>query len=364
MKPKPFIAVLLMAFTLTAVISCNPQEGEDVSRTSGYDFLDLGHPLDILNLSEADRAIITESFKRIGIHENKQGLWEMQAKNGAEIGISDDLFRFWKEVEANSNAMKPRVMRRGDGSLDDRLPVNDSVKRARRRIAERREVSRFTAVQYLANRGFTVEFNVPDSFKLIPNSNGVFRVTRHYTYEGRIKPYSYWSYFACTESADTCARVYYPTFLDRKELERFLKDGLAPARLAMLRHSELANAIDSTIASYTAKDWKRKWNKHITVHHADSVSRAYNADSVWIVDFPKDSVFFHRYTHCIGVYMSRHNRVPTLFKVLLTDSAYAHRKQWLDHVKGCVRYMDKPDTLSLERYDEASKYFLEAMKRL
>ncbi|MGM9701807.1 MAG: hypothetical protein ACI3YX_10265 [Prevotella sp.] len=89
-----------------------------------------------------------------------------------------------------------------------------------------------------------------------------------------------------------------------------------------MTHPSSIDAKKYLIAQYGGKE-ARRWG---------------NADSVYVVDFPMNTTFECRYTHCIGVYMAKKGFVPLYYKILMTDEAYAECDNILRRTKGCMAF--------------------------
>lgn len=225
--------------------------------------------------------------------------------------------------------------------------------------------SEFSLDQRLFNDAFAVSLSVPKGFRYMENSHHIFVVfSLDKKFHDRKNICG--GALCQAQSDDGNARVLYPYpyFKGSNEMETFLGNPEGEYNLKSLWRKELAYTADKELLNLAPGQWNKDWDKYIEVHAGDGLCRDYNADTVRVIDFPTDSVFFEKYTHCIGVYISRHDRMTTQFKILLTDEAYAHKQEWIDRVKGCVKYADSQRKLSVDEFNKAWDEYYKDSKKL
>lgn len=111
----------------------------------------------------------------------------------------------------------------------------------------------------------------------------------------------------------------------------------------LLITDELALATLGGVPIHKNACWQPDWGKHVTIHAHDDYAKTFNADTVFVVDFPSDcSEFDKNGKHCIGFYLKKEGRYSTNFKLLLTDEGYQHRQEWIDRMKGCIKFSHIP----------------------
>lgn len=63
-----------------------------------------------------------------------------------------------------------------------------------------------------------------------------------------------------------------------------------------------------------------------------------NADMVYIADYEVTTKCWGMYTHAMGIYLSKSNKVPLFVKILLTDKGYERRNEIMEQIKNCVKF--------------------------
>ena len=119
--------------------------------------------------------------------------------------------------------------------------------------------------------------------------------------------------------------------------------------------SELYSAVNGGYYMHEKKTIKPEWNKYLTIASGPEVRAAYNADSIYVVDFPNVSTAFAAgYNHCIGLYLCRAGHMPAIVMCLLNDDGYRQKNKYVKAVKQAVRFGDREWVYNR---DEAAKAY-------
>ena len=104
---------------------------------------------------------------------------------------------------------------------------------------------------------------------------------------------------------------------------------------------ELYSAVNGESAWKKNEEMKPEWNKYLTIASGPEARTAYNADSVYMVDFPNVSERFATgYNHCIGFYMVNADHMPIIVMCLLNDAGYQQKDKYIQAVRQAVRFGD------------------------
>lgn len=97
-----------------------------------------------------------------------------------------------------------------------------------------------------------------------------------------------------------------------------------------------------------------EWNKYVTIMSGEAARTAYNADSVYVVDFPNVSERFATgYNHCIGFYMVNADHMPIIVMCLLNDAGYQQKDKYIQAVRQAVRFGDRKWVYNDKKASEA-----------
>lgn len=117
---------------------------------------------------------------------------------------------------------------------------------------------------------------------------------------------------------------------------------------------ELYSAVNGGYYIHEREEMKPEWNKYLTITSGEEARTAYNADSVYVVDFPNVSPAIAKgYNHCVGLYLCRSGHMPIIVMCLLNDAGYQQKDKYVAALRQAVRYGDREWKYNREEADAA-----------
>lgn len=105
---------------------------------------------------------------------------------------------------------------------------------------------------------------------------------------------------------------------------------------------ELYTAINNGYFIHQKEELSPESTKLIQIYSGARAKEEYNADSVYVIDFPNVSdKMAPGYTHCIGFYLCKGGYMPIMVKCLLTDAGYQVKDKYIRLTQKAVRFGNK-----------------------
>lgn len=125
---------------------------------------------------------------------------------------------------------------------------------------------------------------------------------------------------------------------------------------------ELYAAIHGSSNLHTGEPLLADWSRYVSIQDGEQARTAFNADSVYVVDFPNVSASSAKgYTHCIGLYLCKAQYMSVMVKCLLTDEGYQRRDQYIRQMQQAVKYGNSQWTYdreaAIKAYDKIQRSF-------
>lgn len=213
-------------------------------------------------------------------------------------------------------------------------------------VVQAQEREKFDAAGRLIKEFLDIQWSLPAGYGVVQLKDSVFAVNMLDKPE---RAYAGFLYLATVVSKDGESKLLYA-----------ISDGLfnrnktVSGRFQQLYTDELYSSINKGLPFQKEPKLDPSWQRFITELSKDEARRAYNADSVCIIDFPSINHSKEGYTHCIGVYLMENAHSVEQLKLLLTEKGYADKNRRLKQIEGCIRFGD-----SSYQYDwkRANKFF-------
>lgn len=201
--------------------------------------------------------------------------------------------------------------------------------------------------QAFVDRELCISYILPDGYTAAENRMLIYSVykTKHILNAG-------FPYTIAATSSDSCALLLYADAgLLAYTFSAYTGDFGARAHMDCVH--ELAQTLDENDRA----------DRHITTLKGSDAA-CWNADSAYVVDFPKATVYQEKYTHCIGLYIMKHGYIPVYLKCLLTDDGYQNRAAYMAHMRTAVKYRGAPWTYDPLKIREAHSAMMRQVDRL
>lgn len=213
-------------------------------------------------------------------------------------------------------------------------------------VVQAQEREKFDTAGRLIKEFLDIQWSLPVGYGVVQLKDSVFAVNMPDKPE---RAYAGFEYIAMVISKDGESKLLYA-----------ISDGLfdrnktVSERFQQLYTDELYSVINKGVPIHKELKLEPSWQSFITKLSADEAHRAYNADSVCIIDFPSINHSKEGYTHCIGVYLMENAHSVEQLKLLLTEKGYADKNRRLKQIEGCIKFGD-----SSYQYDRkrANKFF-------
>ncbi|SFG17701.1 hypothetical protein [Prevotella sp. KH2C16] len=195
---------------------------------------------------------------------------------------------------------------------------------------------------------FDIEWNIPKGFYVGEEDNLVYGPNLSRKSGAVYGGFTYWM-TALSQGGD-CKLLYPLLTLLTRLYQREPGDGSA-ANIQL--QNELFGAVNDGLPPYHEAWLKPEWAKYITAYGGEKARRDFNADPVFVVDFPIIRPFQDKYTYCLGIYLKKSGYFPVFLKCLLTDQGYREKEQYLDAARQAVKYGDGPWNYDRKKIEEA-----------
>ncbi|MCM1504591.1 MAG: hypothetical protein NC127_05295 [Muribaculum sp.] len=100
---KIFKFTLATAITALLFIVYSCQQESVLDTTADLPYLSLPENADFNNLSDDEKEIICMAYPRMGIHENKDGLFELTVRSGHQVNVSENIYMYYVKMIDDSN---------------------------------------------------------------------------------------------------------------------------------------------------------------------------------------------------------------------------------------------------------------------
>ncbi len=127
---------------------------------------------------------------------------------------------------------------------------------------------------------------------------------------------------------------------------------------------ELFSAINNGYNIHAKEELTAEEAQQINIYSGKQAKEEYNADSVYVIDFPNVSdKMAPRYTHCIGLYLCKAGYLPIMVKVLLTDNGYQDKDKYITLTQKAVRFGKKGWSYNAEKLRKADEKLQKSLKK-
>lgn len=125
---------------------------------------------------------------------------------------------------------------------------------------------------------------------------------------------------------------------------------------------ELYSAANNGLDIHEKEELTDELNKRICIYTGSQAKKEYNADSVYVVDFPNVSdKMAPGYNHCIGIYLCKTGYMPIIIKSLLNDNGYQNKDKYIKLTQKAVRFGKKGWTYNANKLMAAQKELQQAL---
>ncbi len=203
---------------------------------------------------------------------------------------------------------------------------------------------------------FDIEWNIPRGFHVGEEDELVYGPNMSHKPDVTYSGFTYW--MTALSQGEDCKLLYPQFFLLTRFYQKKPEDNLANTML----QDELFSTVNDGRPIFHETCLKPEWMKYITAYGGEEARHDFNADSVFVVDFPITRPFQDKYTHCLGIYLKKAGYFPVFLKCLLTDQGYREKERYLAAARQAVRYGNGPWSYDQKKIEDSFSKLMEEMR--
>lgn len=127
---------------------------------------------------------------------------------------------------------------------------------------------------------------------------------------------------------------------------------------------ELYTAINNGHYIHQKEELTAEQAQQIKIYSGKQACEEYNADSVYVIDFPNVSdKMAPGYNHCIGIYLCKAGYFPIMVKCLLNDKGYQEKEKYIAITQKAVRFGTKGWSYNADKLRKENEKLQKALKK-